>query len=99
MEVKYVRIYQESTTTSVGELCMSQMIVSPNPVSNHALIRTPAEAEGSSVVVYDLQGRLLKSIVVQGEETSVDMSDWSPGIYLFKIRGANANPTFKVIKK
>ena len=99
MEIEYVRIYQEGTV-SAGEVAFEpQLIVSPNPVSNVALIRSPAEATGNSVFIYDLQGRLLKTMTIQSAETFVDMSGWAPGIYLFEQRGNKVNQSFKVIKK
>ncbi len=99
MEIQYVRIYQESTVSAAETAFVSQLIVSPNPVNNVAIIRSPAEATGSSVSIYDLQGRLLKSMTIQSAETPVDMSGWAPGIYLFEHRGNNSNQTHKVIRK
>ncbi|TVQ13855.1 MAG: glycosyl hydrolase family protein [Bacteroidetes bacterium] len=98
MEIEYVRIYQESTVSAAEVAFEPKLIVSPNPVSNLALIRSPAEAKGSSVFIYDLQGRLLKSMTIQSAETAVDMSGWAPGIYLFEHRGKNVNQSYKIIK-
>lgn len=98
MEIDYVRIYQQSTVSTTEVSLPSKLIISTNPVNSSAFIRSPEEAIGSNIFIYDLQGRLLKSMMIQSEETSVDMSGWSPGIYLFQHSGNNTNQTFKVIK-
>jgi hypothetical protein len=77
----------------------SKLNVYPNPVTHKAFINSPATAIGSAVFIYDLQGRLLKTMVIHSEETIVDMSDWSPGVYLFQQRGNSINQTLKIIKK
>jgi hypothetical protein len=77
----------------------SKLNVYPNPVTQKAFINSPATAIGSTVFIYDLQGRLLKTMVIQSEETMVDMSGWSPGVYLFQQRGARISQTLKIIKK
>jgi beta-glucanase (GH16 family) len=99
MEIDYVRVYQESTTTTVEVLLESKLVVSPNPVNTTAFIRSPPKAIGSNFFIYDLHGRLLKTMIIQSAETIVDMSGWSPGVYLFQQRGKNINQTYKVIKK
>ncbi len=99
MEIEYVRVYQESTTTAVEVVLESKLVVSPNPVNKTAFIRSPSEVLGSTVFIYDLQGRLLKTMIINTEETSIDMSGWSPGVYLFQQWGNNINQTLKVTKR
>jgi beta-glucanase (GH16 family) len=98
MEIDYVRIYQQSTVSAPDISLESKLIISQNPASSRAFIKSPEEELGSQVFIYNLQGRLLKSITIQSEETTVDMSGWSPGIYLFQHMGNNINQTFKVVK-
>jgi beta-glucanase (GH16 family) len=98
MEVEYVRVYQESTPSNVDVAFESTITISPNPVTSKAFIKSSEKAFGSNVLIYDLQGRLLKTLVIQTTETSVDMSGWSPGVYLFQHRGNNINQTFKIQK-
>jgi beta-glucanase (GH16 family) len=98
MEIDYVRIYQQSTVSAPEVPLSSKLIFSPNPVSSAAFIKSPKEALGSNIFIYDFQGRLLKSMIIQSEETSVDMSGWLPGIYLFQHRENNISQTFRVIK-
>ena len=99
LEIKYVRIYQESAVSSDDVLQESKLNVYPNPVTQKAFINSPANAIGNTVYVYDLQGRLLKTLTIQSEVTPVDMSGWSPGVYLFQQRGKSISQTMKVIKK
>jgi beta-glucanase (GH16 family) len=100
MEIDYVRVYQESTPTIISEvLSEPKLLVYPNPVNTTAFIRSPEEVLGSTVHIYDVQGRLLQTMIIHAAETAVDMSDWSPGIYFFEQKGKNINQTYKVIKK
>ena len=99
MEIKYVRIYQESTVSSDDKLEESNLKVYPNPATQRAYINSPATAIGSSIYIYDLQGRLLQSISIQSEVTQVDMSGWAPGVYLFQQKGNSISQTMKVIKR
>ncbi|MFW5725536.1 MAG: family 16 glycosylhydrolase [Bacteroidota bacterium] len=99
MEIDYVRVYQESTTNAAETQLRQNLAVSPNPVTTTTLINSPAEALGSTVLIYDLQGRLIKTLRVNSENTMVDMAGWSPGVYLFQYKGNSYNQTFKVVKK
>ncbi|MBW6497953.1 MAG: family 16 glycosylhydrolase [Bacteroidales bacterium] len=99
MEIDYVRVYQQSTVSAPELSLPTDLIITPNPVHSIAFIKSPDEAMGSQVFVYDLQGRLLKSVIIQSEETTVDMSGWSPGFYVFQHRGGSYHRTFKVLKK
>ncbi|MFN2396947.1 MAG: family 16 glycosylhydrolase, partial [Bacteroidales bacterium] len=100
MEIDYVRVYQESTSTSTAEVPLeSKLVVSPNPVNTTAFIKSQSEALGSTVFIYDLHGRVLQTMIIHSAETSVDMSGWAPGVYLFQQRGNNINQTYKVIKR
>jgi hypothetical protein len=94
------KAFTVNTVTGItsDEFKTPSISVYPNPVNTTALIWSPAEARGSSVFIYDLQGRLLKTMAIQSAETSVDMSGWAPGIYLFEHIGNKFNQTHKVIK-
>ncbi len=99
MEIDYVRIYQESIPSTVEVTLEANLIISPNPVDSMAFIKSPPEASGSKILISDMQGRLLKTLVIHSEETIVDMSEWSPGVYLFQQKGTSSNQTIKVIKR
>ena len=50
------------------------------------------------MMVYDQQGKAVKSGVITAEETEIDLSNLSEGVYLFKA-GTEMLETFKIIKQ
>jgi hypothetical protein len=53
---------------------------------------------GSVFTIYDNTGRLLMSGKINSEKTTVNLSNFSDGVYLFRV-GENLKQTFKIIKE
>ena len=53
---------------------------------------------GSQFIVYDQLGKEVKSGVITSEETEIDLSNLTEGVYLFKV-GADMTESFKIIKQ
>ena len=53
---------------------------------------------GSPYIIYDNMGRTLLSGIINDETTSIEVSNLSGGIYLFKV-GENSIQTFEIIKE
>ena len=71
--------------------------VFPNPGSGKYTIVTPASAHGE-LRVFDLSGKMIKTIDVSEIETTVDLSNNAPGVYLFLYQDKEGIQTQKVIK-
>jgi hypothetical protein len=54
---------------------------------------------GSTVTVYDLNGRLFYSNVINTDIVEIDMINWHKGIYIVQIRGAEQIAYAKLIKE
>lgn len=81
------------TVTSVNELANNSLSIWPNPVQNKLNISSELYPI-ISVVVMDIQGRVIKSQT--GEDLSfIDMSNLKAGMYLVKFSGSD----FTVIRK
>ncbi|MSQ78912.1 MAG: T9SS type A sorting domain-containing protein [Flavobacteriaceae bacterium] len=78
----------------------SELLVSlfPNPAQNQINIKVTAQLHGSNYSVYDLTGKAVINGKIYSENTTVELSDLSTGIYLFSV-GDNLKQTFKVIKE
>ena len=69
----------ESTNASLASLA-------PNTCRN--FVRLSAQRQIQSIQIYDLQGRLLKSIDAMSNEFNIDTSELLPGIYFLELETA-----------
>jgi len=99
MEIDYVRVYQEATQSTGEEIFDTNLFVSPNPVSSQAWVKSKPEALGSNVSIYSLDGKLIKTLTLQSEHTTIDTTDWPSGMYLMKQDGSSQNESLKIIKE
>jgi hypothetical protein len=91
--LKYLDLqYIGSPYTDVEELAVNHIRFSPSPVKDYLTVYD-ANA-GDMVQIVSLQGTVLMQVISNGGNTVLDMSPYSPGVYLIKI-GKN---TTKVIK-
>ncbi|NCD00194.1 MAG: T9SS type A sorting domain-containing protein [Bacteroidia bacterium] len=65
----------------MGEKC--NVYVYPNPVSEFLIIEGAAEL--SEIKICDLNGKVLKTKIVDGKTTKITVSDLSQGLYLMQI--------------
>lgn len=77
-EVHQITFADGSEPTSVEGATASGIILYPNPTQDRLVVQG---AEGQTLHVYDLQGRLLK----QAEGTEVQVEDLANGTYLLQI--------------
>ena len=70
----------------------------PNPTSEIITVETDAKSIGSSYIIYDNMGKTVLSGIINEATTSIEVSNLSGGIYLFKV-GENSIKTFEVIKQ
>jgi len=62
-----------------------ELIVYPNPVVSSFELTVPDGYAGKIMYLFDLYGNQVKTLVVQNQKTSVDVSGLSGGIYILKI--------------
>ncbi|MGM9825370.1 MAG: T9SS type A sorting domain-containing protein [Paludibacteraceae bacterium] len=77
-EVQQITFAEGSESTSVEGTTTSGITIYPNPTQDRLVVQG---AEGQTLRVYDLQGRLLK----QTESTEVQVEDLADGTYLLQI--------------
>lgn len=74
----------------------SSLKVGPNPASDIVRVRYTLEnAQPSSLIVYSLKGQKMYEKVLDraaGEETTINVSSWSEGIYIVSLSGKNVKP-------
>jgi len=84
--------------TGINELNGSTVTISPNPTSSKITVKSSLTLIGKEFTIYDQQGKVVKSGIITAEETEIDLSNLSEGVYLFKA-GEEMLETFKIIKK
>ncbi len=87
---------------STASVQLSQQTVNfsiyPNPAIDQVHIHTNLSQVGNSFFVYDFTGKLMLTGELIAESTSVDISNFSNGMYLIKI-GNDVGDVFKVVKE
>jgi hypothetical protein len=84
--------------TGIIELNGSILTLSPNPTSSKISLKSSLELIGKEFNIYDQLGKAVKSGIITSEETEIDLSFLTEGIYLFKV-GAEMKESFKIIKQ
>jgi Secretion system C-terminal sorting domain len=72
----------------------------PNPTIDYVTLRVDDfSVIGMTYQLSDLNGKQLENKKVKAIETAIDMSDFSPAVYLLKVMDTNKElKTFKIIK-
>ena len=84
--------------TGINELNGNSLTISPNPTTSKITIKASLALIGEEYIIYDQQGKAVKLGIITAEETEIDLSNLSEGVYLFKA-GAEMQETFKIIKQ
>jgi hypothetical protein len=85
--------------TAETGLAENELMVYPNPVSNHMRLQTNLAI--TSVSLYDISGKLVYSSSFEAEKTiEVNTSELPAGLYLVKVEEVGEQTsTFKIVKK
>ena len=75
--------------------------VYPNPVSENIKVKYSGNAalyNNSMMHIRDISGRLMFSKLITDTETIIDMTTFSPGIYLMESSNNDYSTTIKLVK-
>jgi ELWxxDGT repeat protein len=90
-----------SNCSSLGFISLNelkQIKISPNPTTSKINVKSSLELIGKKFIIYDQLGKEVKSGIIASENTEIDLSNLTEGIYLFRV-GAEMNESFKIIKQ
>ncbi|WP_405208398.1 glycoside hydrolase family 9 protein [Aquimarina sp. LLG6339-5] len=92
---------KESATLSIGDLeeTSEDFKVYPNPTNKTLNIKTPFSNGSSSIELYSIQGKKVFSKELNSEQSNLDISNLSAGLYLIKINSNTNSYTTKIIKQ
>ena len=83
--------------TSIDEEIIDEISISPNPTSSKINVKSSLALISEEYIIYDQLGKEVKSGLITSEDTEIDLSNISEGVYLF-IVGTDMQETFKIIK-
>lgn len=98
MDIQYVRVYQENTMNITEVEAENNLRIAPNPVKNTTQIWAPAEAVGTELSIYNLQGKEIKQLKIDSKQTTLHTADWKAGVYFVKETNTKRMQTYKLIK-
>ena len=88
-----------TATSSVEDRNKLNFSVYPNPASDRVTIQLPTTSVKSELVIYDYTGRKVKSNLSIENNTSIDVSNLSSGIYIFRVISSDKVGIQHFIKK
>ena len=91
----------EISVLSVAEQAENiSLSVYPNPSTDYLYLTTSDEISNLSYQLFDMNGKLLKSEKIIGNQTIIDMQDLVSATYFVKVNQGNKTvKSFKIIKK
>ncbi|HRB80285.1 MAG TPA: T9SS type A sorting domain-containing protein [Niabella sp.] len=91
-------LFNSTTTTGINNIPFgkAQLKIYPNPITNQfTVFGTQAKGE---MVIYNSLGNMIKREVTEDQETKIQTSDWTSGIYLVHYTSQNFTANFKLMK-
>ena len=93
----------KSNITSNGQndllvITSDYISIFPNPTTSIITVKSSLELIGKEYIIYDQLGKEVMSGIITSEETEIDLSNISEGVYLFKV-GTDMQESFKIIKQ
>jgi len=94
------RIYVISNPTSVNDLENKQIFSCyPNPVKNQLLLNIPWGNEEVKVRIVNVEGLILKNMVLNAGDQNIIPFEGAPGIYFIHFRQGEYQQIVKIIKQ
>ena len=99
MFVDYVRVYKQTSGITDRMSVPNIMNVFPNPGTGNIIIEIAQQAAPKAGIdIFDVHGRLLKSVTTNSKTTYMDISAFSAGIYFIKVKTGKEIVIKKFIK-
>ncbi len=94
-------IITNTTSTTVSNLGVNEfenlsVAMTPNPVKD--LLTISSDDVITSVLIYDVQGRIIATQISNSTHTTLDMSQLNAGVYLVKVLTENGVKVEKILK-
>lgn len=94
---KTITIVEGQSTLSSNTIAATDFNIYPNPSNGNYTVKMSNLNTDDKLFVYDISGRKVKTQELTDLTTSVDLQNFSEGIYFFKIQSDNGVSTRKVV--
>lgn len=88
-------------TSGIGqeqiEQCKAEIY--PNPVSDVLHVSLPYEGLATTITLFDVQGRQVKSLRTESTSNEIDVTDVKPGLYILNVEAKGFRKGYKVTVK
>lgn len=88
-------------TSGIGqeqiEQCKAEIY--PNPVSDILHVALPYDGLATTITLFDIQGREVKSLRTENTSNEIDVTDVKPGLYILNVEVNGLRKGFKVMVK
>ena len=86
--------------TGVADLTGTDVSLYPIPVKNQLVISFPTMKKGTCLIIYNLNGTEVYTLILNKPITTIDMGNYSSEIYIFRIISPDSgNIIRKVLKE
>ena len=93
--VDYVRVYKSASTLGIQEnTAKEKFVLFPNPTQNRITIIS--KESNYTIQVFNLNGKVIKNLKAS-ETSTIELSDFATGMYIFKLKSNEITRNFKII--
>jgi beta-glucanase (GH16 family) len=97
-EIDYVRVYQQSSLSTPTAGAKKKVSLIPNPAKNKLTIQFDEIQTNNQITIYSMQGQELSSFQMNSEKETIDISNFSNGIYIVNITDEKGSFTSRFVK-
>ena len=90
--------FTTSTLSSI-KFALDQVNIYPNPANNQLFIDNTNQISIDSAIMYDINGKRIKNISLDSDQTEVNLGEISSGIYFLQLHAGEVSVTKRIIKK
>ncbi|MCF6350616.1 MAG: immune inhibitor A [Flavobacteriaceae bacterium] len=88
-----------NNVASIEDNELLSIAIYPNPPNDVLTIEIPNLVEKTTISAYSINGQLLKQITTINQNSTLDLSNFSNGIYFINIQTSKSTKSFKIIKQ
>lgn len=77
----------------------NQLTITPNPATTSIMLHSQLAINNSLFTIEDVLGNKIHQQTISGNDTQIDISTWSEGVYFYEVIGANETTRGKFVKE
>ena len=91
-------VFGNHVATAVNEVEDARFVVYPNPVGNNVFVTTTLSNEKVNVDIVDLQGKVVKHLILTDMTSDISTAQLAQGTYFIKLYNDKLNVIKKIVK-